>query len=96
MGYAGNVDHDMDLNNAVVEEDTSAHCSEGCLDPWLADGFCDATCNNAECGYDSGDCGFEHYERLHQESALNLSATGASKETIFNYKLEKGVMVNSY
>ena len=96
MGYAGNVDHDMDFNNAVVEEDTSAHCSEGCLDPWLADGFCDATCNTAECGYDSGDCGFERYERLHQESALNLSATGASKETIFNYKLEKGVMVNSY
>ena len=95
MGYAGNVDHDMDVNNAVVEEDIS-HCSEGCLDPWLADGFCDTTCNTAECGYDCGDCGFEHFERLYQESALNLSTTGSSKETIFYYKLEKGVMVNMY
>ena len=29
-------------------------CNQNCLDNWLADGFCDATCNVQECAFDSG------------------------------------------
>ena len=37
--------------------------------------FCDASCNNAECGYDAGDCGTTNYARLHEvRLASNLSS----------------------
>ena len=29
-------------------------CNQNCLDGWLADGFCDATCNVQECAFDAG------------------------------------------
>ena len=29
-------------------------CNQNCLDSWLADGFCDATCNVQECAFDAG------------------------------------------
>jgi hypothetical protein len=32
-------------------------CATGCPDDWLGDGYCDDTCNNADCNYDLGDCG---------------------------------------
>ena len=32
-------------------------CASGCPNNWIGDGVCDATCKNAECGYDGGDCG---------------------------------------
>ena len=28
-----------------------------CVEEWLADGMCDADCDNAECDFDAGDCG---------------------------------------
>ncbi|GAV00250.1 hypothetical protein RvY_11128-2 [Ramazzottius varieornatus] len=31
-------------------------CAEGCPASWINDGFCDATCNNAQCNLDGGDC----------------------------------------
>lgn len=31
-------------------------CAEGCPASWINDGFCDATCNNAQCNFDGGDC----------------------------------------
>uniref|UniRef100_A0A1I8JMU2 Stealth_CR2 domain-containing protein n=1 Tax=Macrostomum lignano TaxID=282301 RepID=A0A1I8JMU2_9PLAT len=34
-------------------------CAPGCLNGWLADGFCDRVCDRPECGHDSGDCGME-------------------------------------
>ena len=54
MGYAGG-DQNMDFPiGDVIDNEKASYCSEGCLDPWLADGFCDEGCNNAECAYDSG------------------------------------------
>ncbi len=35
------------------------YCSTGCATTWLADKYCDNTCNNFECAFDMGDCGFE-------------------------------------
>jgi hypothetical protein len=34
-------------------------CTKGCPDNWLGDKICDARCKNAECGYDTGDCGLD-------------------------------------
>ena len=39
------------------EDDRSDWCSYGCDPAWIGDGNCDASCNNSECGHDSGDCG---------------------------------------
>ena len=76
----------------VIDNEKASYCSEGCLDPWLADGFCDEGCNNAECAYDSGDCGFSHFERIQHEKTLNLSSTFQSEKN-FYYSLEKGMTV---
>ena len=41
MGYAGG-DQNMDFPiGDVIDNEKASYCSEGCLDPWLADGFCD-------------------------------------------------------
>ena len=76
----------------VIDDEKASYCSEGCLDPWLADGFCDEGCNNAECAYDSGDCGFSHFERIQHEKTLNLSSTFQAEKK-FYYSLEKGMTV---
>ena len=92
MGYAGG-DQNMDFPiGDVIDNEKASYCSEGCLDPWLADGFCDEGCNNAECAYDSGDCGFSHFERIQHEKTLNLSSTFQSEKN-FHYSLEKGMSV---
>ena len=92
MGYAGG-DQNMDFPiGDVIDNEKASYCSEGCLDPWLADGFCDEGCNNAECAYDSGDCGFSHFERIQHEKTLNLSSTFQSEKN-FHYSLEKGMTV---
>jgi hypothetical protein len=92
MGYAGG-DQNMDFTiGDVIDNEKASYCSEGCLDPWLADGFCDEGCNNAECAYDSGDCGFSHFERIQHEKTLNLSSTFQSEKN-FHYSLEKGMTV---
>ena len=92
MGYAGG-DQNMDFPiGDVIDDEKASYCSEGCLDPWLADGFCDEGCNNAECAYDSGDCGFSHFERIQHEKTLNLSSTFQAEKK-FYYSLEKGMTV---
>ena len=52
----------------------------------------DEGCNNAECAYDSGDCGFSHFERIQHEKTLNLSSTFQSEKN-FYYSLERGMTV---
>jgi len=37
----------------------SKYCSAGCPDTWIGDKYCDRACNNQDCGFDAGDCGFE-------------------------------------
>ena len=40
--------------------DEYERCSPMCPRSWLADGFCDHHCDNAECAYDQGDCWRKH------------------------------------
>eukprot|EP01031_Cornospumella_fuschlensis_P032775 gene32775-39624_t len=51
----------------------STQCSTGCPDSWLGDKICDLKCNNAECGFDVGDCGLslvqEHFPAGHASPA---------------------------
>lgn len=47
--------------------DTGAdYCYQGCPNSWLADRYCDTTCNKLECGFDTGDCGIDHYDQLYR------------------------------
>ena len=39
-------------------------CNQNCLDSWLADGFCDATCNVQECGFDAGMLYVDRYDPM--------------------------------
>ncbi|KAF7701832.1 N-acetylglucosamine-1-phosphotransferase subunits alpha/beta [Silurus meridionalis] len=40
-------------------------CNQGCANSWLADKFCDQACNVLSCGFDVGDCGTDHFNKLH-------------------------------
>ncbi|XP_076114277.1 N-acetylglucosamine-1-phosphotransferase subunits alpha/beta-like [Mytilus galloprovincialis] len=44
--------------------DQKEHCNKGCADSWLADRYCDTTCNVKPCGFDVGDCGTSKYDQL--------------------------------
>ncbi|KAM9495596.1 N-acetylglucosamine-1-phosphotransferase subunits alpha/beta [Clarias gariepinus] len=41
-------------------------CNQGCANSWLADKFCDQACNVLSCGFDVGDCGPDHFSKLHR------------------------------
>ncbi|XP_053497848.1 N-acetylglucosamine-1-phosphotransferase subunits alpha/beta isoform X2 [Ictalurus furcatus] len=41
-------------------------CNHGCANSWLADKFCDQACNVLACGFDVGDCGPDHFSKLHR------------------------------
>ncbi|XP_069376510.1 N-acetylglucosamine-1-phosphotransferase subunits alpha/beta isoform X1 [Paralichthys olivaceus] len=43
----------------------TSYCNQGCANSWLADKFCDQACNVLACGFDVGDCGQEHFDKLH-------------------------------
>ncbi len=34
----------------------SSYCSEGCLEDWIDNEFCDTSCNVENCNYDGSDC----------------------------------------
>jgi UDP-N-acetylglucosamine-lysosomal-enzyme len=70
MGFGG--DNSVAFHWDYTGDYTLA-CADGCLDPWLADGFCDDSCNVAECGYDVGDCGYSRYAYLFQGPKINIS-----------------------
>jgi UDP-N-acetylglucosamine-lysosomal-enzyme len=35
------------------------YCAKSCPDSWVGDKYCDRSCQNADCGFDAGDCGVE-------------------------------------
>lgn len=41
-------------------------CAPSCSDMWLADRYCDSSCNTLMCGFDGGDCGLDKMYLLHQ------------------------------
>lgn len=50
--------HDNWLQNSV------GMCRTGCSNHWIADKYCDQTCNVKECGFDAGDCGATNFHNL--------------------------------
>ncbi|XP_033105239.1 N-acetylglucosamine-1-phosphotransferase subunits alpha/beta-like isoform X2 [Anneissia japonica] len=40
------------------------YCNTGCANGWIADKYCDQSCNIPECGFDAGDCGSRNLHRL--------------------------------
>ncbi|XP_071956276.1 N-acetylglucosamine-1-phosphotransferase subunits alpha/beta-like [Antedon mediterranea] len=40
------------------------YCNTGCANGWIADKYCDQSCNIPECGFDAGDCGSKNLHRL--------------------------------
>ncbi|XP_077995035.1 N-acetylglucosamine-1-phosphotransferase subunits alpha/beta-like [Glandiceps talaboti] len=49
--------------------DTSAmYCSSGCANGWVADRYCDQSCNVGDCGFDAGDCGTQNFDKIYSES----------------------------
>ncbi|XP_033751371.1 LOW QUALITY PROTEIN: N-acetylglucosamine-1-phosphotransferase subunits alpha/beta-like [Pecten maximus] len=51
--------------------DTGAdYCFQGCPNSWLADRYCDTTCNKLECGFDTGDCGIDNFHQLYRVNLL--------------------------
>ncbi|XP_070534877.1 N-acetylglucosamine-1-phosphotransferase subunits alpha/beta-like isoform X2 [Ptychodera flava] len=44
---------------------SSMYCNSGCANGWVADRYCDQSCNVAECGFDAGDCGSQNFNKLY-------------------------------
>ena len=44
----------------------SVYCNSGCANNWLADRYCDQSCNVLQCGFDAGDCGIDNFHQLHR------------------------------
>lgn len=64
--------------------DPDEHCNKGCANSWLADRYCDSTCNIQPCGYDVGDCGTKNYNTL---VGFNL------EKNVQHYDVPKGEFV---
>ncbi|XP_012941088.1 N-acetylglucosamine-1-phosphotransferase subunits alpha/beta [Aplysia californica] len=48
--------------------DYSSYCATGCANNWLADKYCDQSCNTYDCGYDAGDCGVSRYDLMYGQT----------------------------
>lgn len=94
----GHALHESDVNNfqfsfekSSDEIDAINNCSPGCLDHWLADQTCDSTCQNKECAFDMGDCGYDsfqslpHLNSLQNETLYYLPTTSAFYFDISNF-----------
>lgn len=56
------------------------YCSTGCSTSWLADKYCDNSCNNLNCAFDMGDCGVNNFKQnLHE---VRLSDLKSGLETL--------------
>eukprot|EP00095_Tigriopus_kingsejongensis_P002042 maker-scaffold556_size137522-snap-gene-0.27 protein:Tk02042 transcript:maker-scaffold556_size137522-snap-gene-0.27-mRNA-1 annotation:"hypothetical protein LOTGIDRAFT_238796" len=64
------------------------NCAPGCLDYWIADGFCDDPCNAFDCGFDAGDCGKGQFSLLHQ-----VPFNPSPKAHMHQFTLPKGTTV---
>ncbi|XP_060086353.1 N-acetylglucosamine-1-phosphotransferase subunits alpha/beta-like [Ylistrum balloti] len=65
------------------------YCYQGCPNTWLADRYCDTTCNTLECGFDTGDCGIDNYNLLYRVDLLpsTTSYTIPKGETVIYFNL---------
>ncbi|KAK3853814.1 hypothetical protein Pcinc_039664 [Petrolisthes cinctipes] len=85
-GARPDLDDFQDQDDSVMD-----FCAPSCADLWLADKFCDSSCNTGGCGYDGGDCGMDNVGNLYQlptPSPLPLSPS----HNITTYTLPRGVV----
>ncbi|KAK3581579.1 hypothetical protein CHS0354_031927 [Potamilus streckersoni] len=50
--------------------DQTGYCHSGCANNWMADRYCDTSCNVRQCGFDAGDCGVINFNQLYQIELL--------------------------
>lgn len=55
----------QDMGDEFGTDMTVEFCAPSCSDLWLADKYCDQSCNIQACGFDGGDCGLESIGQLH-------------------------------
>jgi len=52
-------------NSAHLPRSGDLYCNHGCANNWIADRYCDQSCNVRECGFDAADCGTASFSQLH-------------------------------
>ena len=52
-------------NSAHLARSGDLYCNQGCANNWIADRYCDQSCNVRACGFDAADCGTASFSQLH-------------------------------
>lgn len=68
----------------------SSQCAPGCLDSWLADNTCDASCQNRACAYDMGDCSLidlHKFDLLQNGSIYRVSTANSFYFNLSNFSI---------
>ena len=52
------------VGNYWSQRGSDAYCNTGCANNWIADRYCDQSCNVAACGFDAADCGTDKFDEL--------------------------------
>jgi len=52
-------------NVAHLARSNDLYCNQGCANNWIADRYCDQSCNVRSCGFDAADCGTASFSQLH-------------------------------
>lgn len=73
----------LEGDDSMGMDETVGFCAPSCSDLWLADHYCDHSCNTLLCAFDGGDCGLEKVDLLH-----NLPVPTESNTT---YILPRGI-----
>ncbi|KAG7159870.1 N-acetylglucosamine-1-phosphotransferase subunits alpha/beta-like [Homarus americanus] len=64
MGEKGEGDL-LDFGDEYGVDVSVEFCAPSCSDLWLADKYCDQSCNIQACGFDGGDCGLDEIKELY-------------------------------
>ncbi|XP_064599893.1 N-acetylglucosamine-1-phosphotransferase subunits alpha/beta-like [Liolophura sinensis] len=51
--------------NNNKQDSSKLYCASGCANNWIADKYCDQSCNVQNCGFDAADCGTENFHQLY-------------------------------
>jgi len=57
--------HSGGVNSAHLARSGDMYCNQGCANNWIADRYCDQSCNVRACGFDAADCGTASFSQLH-------------------------------
>ncbi|CAH1786367.1 unnamed protein product [Owenia fusiformis] len=63
------------------------YCNAGCANNWIADRYCDQSCNVKECGFDAGDCGDANFHKMYRVDV---------NPNLENYTLPQGTLVSYF